>query len=118
MTAEFQQSQRHLYEQLDAAQTERNICATAQSIPESQLRPLTKLRDNPEKQRAAWKEAVDTATDGRLSVIRSGGNVTSEFKQSQTYLYYQLEATQIEKNISTKVENQKFLFNSSSPCMF
>ena len=30
--------------------------------------------------------------------------VTAEFKQSQSYLYYQLEAAQIERNISTIVE--------------
>jgi hypothetical protein len=36
--------------ELEAAQTEKNICTTVQ-IPERQLRPLTKLRDNPEAQK-------------------------------------------------------------------
>jgi hypothetical protein len=69
VTAEFKQGQRHLYEQLEAAQTERNICAIAQKeqIPESQLRPLTKLRNNPEKQKEAWQQAVDTAPEGKVT---------------------------------------------------
>ena len=60
---EFSSSQAYLYRQLEAAQTERNICATAQNIPERQLRPLTKLRDNPEAQKEAWEKAVDTAPE-------------------------------------------------------
>lgn len=67
VTAEFKQGQRHLYEQLEAAQTEKNICAVAQNIPERQLRPLTKLRNNPEKQKEAWQQAVDTAPDGKVT---------------------------------------------------
>lgn len=67
VTAEFKQGERHLYEQLEAAQTERNICAIAQNIPESQLRPLTKLRNEPEKQREAWQQAVATAPDGKVT---------------------------------------------------
>ena len=67
VTAEFKQGQRHLYEQLEAAQTEKNICAVAQNIPERQLRPLTKLRNNPEKQKEAWQRAVDTAPDGKVT---------------------------------------------------
>ena len=67
VTKEFQQSQRHLYEQLEAAQTEKNICATAQNIPERQLRPLAKLRDNPDQQREAWQKAVETAPEGKVT---------------------------------------------------
>lgn len=33
-------------------------------VTESQLRPLIKLKDNPEQQREAWQKAVDTAPDG------------------------------------------------------
>jgi hypothetical protein len=33
--------------------------------------------------------------------------VATEFKQGQSYLYYQLEAAQIEKNISTTVEKEQ-----------
>lgn len=73
VTAEFKQSQRHLYEQLEAAKVEKNICAIAQKqeIPESQLRPLTKLRDNPEQQRQAWKQAVETAPEGKVTALIS-----------------------------------------------
>jgi hypothetical protein len=67
VTAEFKQGQRHLYEQLEAAQTEKNICAVAQNIPERQLRPLTKLRNDPEKQKEAWQQAVDTAPEGKVT---------------------------------------------------
>jgi len=48
----------YLYRQLEAAQTGRNISTIVEkpeSIPESQLRPLTKLRNDPEKQRIAWQ---------------------------------------------------------------
>ena len=59
-----------------SAQIEQNVsdCTAVQlgTIPERHLRPLTGL--TPEKQHEAWKEAVDTATDGRLSVTRTGGN--------------------------------------------
>lgn len=56
VTAEFKQSERYLYKQLKAAQTEKNICTIGQKeeIPESQLRPLTKLKDSHDRQRKAW----------------------------------------------------------------
>lgn len=65
--AEFNQSQPYLYQQLEAAQTEKNIYAVAENIPERQLRPLTKLRDNPAQQREAWQQAVATAPDGKVT---------------------------------------------------
>jgi hypothetical protein len=65
VTAEFHFKQSHVYELLEAAKTERNISAIAEKeIPESQLRPLTKLRDNPEAQKEAWRQAVATAPEG------------------------------------------------------
>ena len=67
---EFKQGQAYLYRQLEAAQTERNISTIVEktdSIPESQLQPLTKLRNNPEKQKEAWQQAVDTAPDGKVT---------------------------------------------------
>lgn len=70
VTAEFKQGQAYLYRQLEAAQTERNISTIVEktdSIPESQLQPLTKLRNDPEKQREAWQQAVDTAPDGKVT---------------------------------------------------
>jgi len=69
VTAEFQQNERYLYRQLEAAQTAKQICPIGQKdlIPESQLRPLTKLRDNPEAQKEAWQQAVDTAPDGKVT---------------------------------------------------
>jgi hypothetical protein len=70
VTAEFKQSQSYLYFQLEAAQTERNISTIVEktdSIPESQLRPLAKLRDNPEAQKEAWQKAVETAPEGKVT---------------------------------------------------
>jgi hypothetical protein len=66
VTAEFKQGENYLYKQLEAAQTERNLCTKVQ-IPETHLRPLTKLRDNPEQQRTAWQKAVETAPDGKVT---------------------------------------------------
>ena len=68
VNAEFPSSQSYLYRQLEAAQTEKVISPTGENqIPERQLRPLTKLRNDPEKQREAWTKAVDTAPDGKVT---------------------------------------------------
>ena len=67
VTAEFTLHQSYLYSQLDAAKTERNISAIAENIPEGQLRPLAKLRDNPDQQREAWAKAVETAPEGKVT---------------------------------------------------
>jgi hypothetical protein len=68
VTAEFKESQAYLYRQLEAAQAEKVISPIGEiQIPESQLRPLTKLRNDPEKQREAWKVANDTAPDGKVT---------------------------------------------------
>ena len=67
---EFNQSQSYLYQQLGAAQTARNISAIAENsdmIPESQLRSLVKLKDNPERQREVWRQAVAIAPDGKVT---------------------------------------------------
>jgi len=68
VTAEFQSSQAYLYRQLEAAQTEKVISPIGEKeIPESQLRPLTKLRGNPEQQRTAWQKAVEIAPEGKVT---------------------------------------------------
>lgn len=68
VTAEFKNSQAYLYRQLEAAQAEKVISPIGENeIPESQLRPLTKLRDNPDQQRQAWQKAVETAPDGKIT---------------------------------------------------
>lgn len=65
---EFQQNERYLYKQLEAAQVQKVVCPIGQKeeIPESQLRPLVTLRDNPEKQREAWTRAVETTPEGKV----------------------------------------------------
>lgn len=62
--------QRYLYYQLAAAQAERNICTIVQTIPipEGQLRPLVKLKNNPGQQREAWQKAVETA-NGKVTAV-------------------------------------------------
>lgn len=57
VVAEFKQGENYLYKQLAVAQAEKNICTIVQKdpIPESQLRPLTRL--DPEQQREAAPEA-------------------------------------------------------------
>ncbi len=67
VTAEFKQSQSYLYYQLEAAQIERNISTIVEKepIPEGQLRPLSKLE--PAQQREAWRRAVATAPDGKVT---------------------------------------------------
>lgn len=64
--AEFKQSERYLYNQLEAARAEKNICAIAQKeIPEGQLRPLTHLP--PAQQKEVWQKAVETAPEGKVT---------------------------------------------------
>lgn len=67
--AEFGESERQLYRQLEAAQTEQVVCPNGQigTIPESHLRPLTALRDDPDAQRAVWQEVIETAPSGRVT---------------------------------------------------
>ena len=69
VTAEFRQNERYLYRQLEAAQIAKQIWPKGQKeeIPERQLRPLSKLKDNPEQQREAWQQAVATAPDGKIT---------------------------------------------------
>ena len=45
-------------------ESENNI-STIVEIPESQLRPLTKL--NPDQQREAWQKAIDIAPEGKVT---------------------------------------------------
>lgn len=87
VTAEFQSSQAHLYRQLEAAQTEKVISPIGEmEIPESQLRPLTKLKDNPEAQREAWQQAVATAPEGKVTA-KHVESVVREIKESSLKTY-------------------------------
>lgn len=66
---EFKQNERYLYRQLEAAQTSRLLLTNCQKeeIPASQLHVLAKLNNEPEKQKEAWQQAVDTAPDGKVT---------------------------------------------------
>jgi hypothetical protein len=96
VTAEFQNSQAYLYRQLEAAQTEKVISPIGEKIeiPESQLRPLTKLKDNPEQQREAWQKAVETAPEGKVTaahVSKVVKEITGE--QPKPYILKQSQPT-------------------------
>lgn len=66
VVGEFKQQQRYLYYQLEAAKIERNLCTKVQNeIPESQLRPLSRLE--PEQQQQVWQRAVETAPEGGIT---------------------------------------------------
>lgn len=66
---EFKQTERYIFYQFKAAQIEQNVsdCTTVQlgTIPERQLRPLSKLE--PDQQREAWAKAVETAPEGKVT---------------------------------------------------
>lgn len=64
VTAEFEQTQTHLYRQLAAAEIERRISPIGEIgvIPETYLRPMTKL--TPMEQPLAWDEA-NARTNGK-----------------------------------------------------
>jgi hypothetical protein len=64
--AEFHVGQAYLYRQLEAARIEKEVSPIGENpIPESQLRPLTKLE--PEQQVQAWQQAVETAPNGKVT---------------------------------------------------
>ena len=69
VSTEFEQSQRHCYHLLAAAQVGQNLCTIVQNpddIPESHLRPLAKLE--PEYQVRAYQEALEEfGKNGRLT---------------------------------------------------
>jgi len=76
--AEFKGSQAHLYRQLEAARVEKVISPIGEKeLPESQLRPLIKLKDNPDQQREAWKKANETAPEGGITA-RHVTNIVKE----------------------------------------
>lgn len=67
VTAEFEQSQTHLYRQLQAGIIEERISPIGEigAIPEGQLRPLNRLE--PELQPEAWERAHATAPNGQVT---------------------------------------------------
>jgi N6-adenosine-specific RNA methylase IME4 len=67
VVAEFEASERHMYRQLQAAMSEREICPTGQIgvIPERHLRELDGL--SPTDKREVWQAAVETAPEGRVT---------------------------------------------------
>jgi len=69
VTTEFGQSEAFLYRQLAAAEVEQNLSPIGEigALPESHLRPLVALRDEPEKQREIYQAAVDTAPNGKIT---------------------------------------------------
>jgi phage N-6-adenine-methyltransferase len=64
-----------VYQLLEAAEVERNISTIVEksAIPESQLRPLSRLE--PEQQREAWARVVETAQDGKITAAHVQGVV-------------------------------------------
>lgn len=68
--AEFKQAERYIFYQYKAAEIEQNVsdCTIVQlgKIPEGQLRPLSKIKD-PIQQREAWRQAVETAPEGKVT---------------------------------------------------
>lgn len=59
----------HAYRLMDSAKVIEVLSPIGDMKPttESQARPLTRLNDNPEKQREAWTRAVETAPEGKVT---------------------------------------------------
>lgn len=66
VNAEFEQSQAHLYRQLEAAKIEKVVSPTGEigKIPERVLRPLASLP--PEQQQEVWQEATKDLSEGEF----------------------------------------------------
>lgn len=109
VTAEFQNSQAYLYRQLEAAQTEKVISPIGEKIeiPESQLRPLTKLKDNPEQQREAWQKAVETAPEGKVTAAHVS-KVVKEMTEPEKPKPYVLHKPIIEKELVSEDFQQAY----------
>ena len=98
VVTEFNQNERYLYRQLEAAQTAKQICPIGQKeIPESQLRPLTKLKDNPAQQRASWQQAVAT---GRESHSRPRFQGCQGYDRTAKALYLKATSTNNQTRIN------------------
>lgn len=92
VNAEFPSSQSYLYRQLEAAKTEKIISPMGENqIPERQLRPLTKLRNDPEKQREAWTKAVSTAPEGKVTAAHVYKIVKGMMDQTDKQLERELQ---------------------------
>jgi hypothetical protein len=69
VNSEFKQGGNYIFKQFAAAQIEQNVtdCTIVQlgTIPEGQLRPLSKLE--PDQQRQAWQKAIETAPEGKVT---------------------------------------------------
>lgn len=81
---EFQQSQSALYYQLEAARTEKIIRSGERGgfqtletpIPAVQLRPLAPIaKKNPEQARTIWREATETAPNGKMTAAHVAATV-------------------------------------------
>jgi hypothetical protein len=59
----------HAYRLMDSAKVIETLSPVGDISPvnERQLRPLTRLNDDPEKQRVAWQRAVETAPEGKVT---------------------------------------------------
>lgn len=63
VTAEFEQSKAYLLRQLQAGQAEQAIGLPIGNLPESHLRPLASLRDDPPALRETWTRANEIAEE-------------------------------------------------------
>jgi hypothetical protein len=59
----------HAYRLIDSASVVDSVSPMGDKKPENerQVRPLTKLRNDPEKQKEAWQLAIATAPDGKVT---------------------------------------------------
>lgn len=82
--AEFGYSKSRIYQLAEAARVEKNISTKVekQTIPETHLRPLTKL-ESPEQQQEAWQKVVETAPEGKVTAYHVS-KVVSEIRTDTT----------------------------------
>lgn len=95
--AEWDMSRPRAYQLIDAIQVKENLSTIVDITPstESQARPLAKLE--PEQQRKAWRKAVETAPEGKVTaahVSKVVKEMTSDDSQSQKVI-------RISRNVST-----------------
>jgi len=100
----FGMARRTAYQLIDASKVIDNVRHGAQIevLPstERQARPLTRLKDDPEKQREAWAKAVETAPEGKVTaahVQKVVRGFTGESGQTEDDVVYPHELWPIQR---------------------
>ena len=106
-------SRQRAYQLIESVEVKDNL-STPVDITEFQIRPLARLE--PEQQREAWQQAVDTAPDGKVTAAHVR-KVVNEMKQKEdgTKETQQQEATEARQFVTMAI-SQLERIRKDDPC--